>query len=66
MLIGEDKLDGTNYPMWAYMMRHVLVAKQVWDIVIGSDESPASSSLGTIDANNALGSIQQSTSSKLK
>ena len=27
MLAAEDKLDGTNYPLWAYMMRHVLVAK---------------------------------------
>ena len=73
MLNAEDKLDGTNYPMWAYMMRHVLVAKQLWDIVIGSDERLASSSSpnslppsGTIDANNASSSTQQSTSSKLK
>ena len=29
MLNAEDKLDGTNYPMWAYMIRHVLVAKQL-------------------------------------
>lgn len=27
MLAAEDKLDGTNYPLWAYMMCHVLVAK---------------------------------------
>ena len=73
MLNAEDKLDGTNYPMWAYMMRHVLVAKQLWDIVIGSDERPASSSSpnspsrsGTTDADNASSSTQLPTSSQLK
>ena len=33
MLVAEDKLDGANYPLWAYMMRHVLVAKGLWNIV---------------------------------
>ena len=33
MLATEDKLDGTNYPLWAYMMCHVLVAKGLWNIV---------------------------------
>ena len=32
MLDAEDKLDGTNYPFWAYMMSHVLVAKDLWNI----------------------------------
>ena len=32
MLNAEDKLDGTNYPMWAYMMRHVLIAKSYWTL----------------------------------
>ena len=27
LLSAEDMLDGTNYPLWSYMMRHVLVAK---------------------------------------
>ena len=73
MLNTEDKLDGTIYPMWAYMMKYILVAKQLWDIVIGSDERPASSSSpnspspsGTIDANNASTTTQQSTSLELK
>ena len=64
MLNVESKLDGTNYCMWAYMIRHVLVAKQLWDIVIRFDERPTSSSSanspspsGTIDANNASSSI---------
>ena len=72
MLNVEDKLDGTNYPMWVYMMRHVLVANLLWDIVIGSDEHPTSSSSpnspspsGTTGANNASSSTQQSTSSQL-
>ena len=40
MLSAEDKLDGTNYPLWAYMMRHVLVAKGLWNIVQGTDVRP--------------------------
>ena len=40
MLATEDKLDGTNYPLWAYMMRHVLVAKGLWNIVQGYDVRP--------------------------
>ena len=35
MLSIEDKLDGTNYPLWAYMMCHVLVAKGLWNVVQG-------------------------------
>ena len=42
MLSIEDKLDGNNYPMWAYMMRHVLVAKGFWNIVQGFDVRPGS------------------------
>ena len=37
MLAAEDKLDGTNYPLWAYMMHHVLVTKGLWNIVQGYD-----------------------------
>ena len=74
MLNTEDKLDGTIYPMWAYMMKYILVAKQLWDIVIRFDEFPTSSSSpnspspsGTSDANNASSFIpQQPTSSQLK
>jgi hypothetical protein len=40
MLSVEDKLDGTNYPLWAYMMRHVLVAKGLWNIVQGVERRP--------------------------
>ena len=42
MLAVEDKLDGTNYPLWSYMMRHVLVAKGMWNIVVGIDVRLAS------------------------
>ena len=42
MLAVEDKLDGTNYPLWSYMMRHVLVAKGMWNIIAGIDVRPAS------------------------
>ena len=40
MLATEDRLDGTNYPLWAYMMRHVLVAKGLWNIVQGIERHP--------------------------
>ena len=40
LVVDEDKLDGTNYPLWAYMMRHVLVAKGLWNIVQGVDVHP--------------------------
>ncbi|MCO5563189.1 hypothetical protein L7F22_016826 [Adiantum nelumboides] len=44
MFAAEDRLDGDNYPMWAYMMQHVLVSKGVWNIVQGIDVRP-----GTVD-----------------
>ena len=42
MLSAKDELDGNNYPMWAYMMHHVLVAKGFWNIVQGFDVRPGS------------------------
>ena len=42
MLAVEDKMDGTKYPLWSYMIRHVLVAKGLWNIVAGIDVRPAS------------------------
>ena len=50
MLAAEDKLDGNNYPMWAYMMHHVLVAKGVWTIVQGNDKQPTSVTIFASDA----------------
>ena len=47
MLSVEDKLDGTNYPMWAYMMKHVLVAKNLWLYVCGDEQRPPSVSTST-------------------
>ncbi|MCO5571315.1 hypothetical protein L7F22_025053 [Adiantum nelumboides] len=44
MFAAEDRLDEDNYPMWAYMMQHVLVSKGVWNIVQGIDVRP-----GTVD-----------------
>ncbi|MDM1534572.1 hypothetical protein, partial [Myroides marinus] len=40
MLSEDDKLDGTNYPLWSYMMRHVLVAKGFWNVVNGREARP--------------------------
>ena len=42
MLAAEDKLDGTNYSLWEYMMRHVLLAKGLWNIVAGIEFQPPS------------------------
>ncbi|MCO5594329.1 hypothetical protein L7F22_048359 [Adiantum nelumboides] len=42
MFATEDRWDGDNYPMWAYMMQHVLVSKGVWNIVQGIDVRPGS------------------------
>ena len=39
MLVVDDKQDGTN-PLWAYMMRHVLVAKGLWNVVQGAEKRP--------------------------
>ena len=72
MLNAEDMLASTKYPMWAYMIKHVMIATQLWGIVIGFDEHPASSSSpnspspSRTDANNASSSPHQSTSSQLK
>lgn len=42
ILGAEDKFDGTNYPTWAYIMHHVLVANNLWNIVAGLDIRPQS------------------------
>ncbi|MCO5606081.1 hypothetical protein L7F22_060268 [Adiantum nelumboides] len=49
MFVAEDKLDGDNYPMWTYMMQHVLVSKGIWNIVQGIDVCPGSVDEGTIE-----------------
>ncbi|MCO5561127.1 hypothetical protein L7F22_014748 [Adiantum nelumboides] len=41
MFAAKDRLDGNNYPMWAYMMQHVHVSKGVWNIVQGIDDAQA-------------------------
>ena len=37
MLEADDKLDGTIYPIYSYMMKHVIVAKQLWSILVDVD-----------------------------
>ena len=61
MLAAEDKLDGKNYPLWSYMMRHVLVAKALWNVVIGVEVHPASreesaGSAGTVEDDSGASS----------
>ena len=46
---ADDKLDGNNYPLWAYMMHHVLVSKGFWNIVQGFDVHPGSVDSGTVE-----------------
>ncbi|MCO5569070.1 hypothetical protein L7F22_022777 [Adiantum nelumboides] len=45
----EDRLDGDNYPMWAYMMQHVLVSKGVWNIMQGIDVRHGSKDVGKVE-----------------
>ena len=40
MLVVEDKLNGKKYPLWAYMMCHVLVAKGLWNVVQRVEKRP--------------------------
>ncbi|MCO5572500.1 hypothetical protein L7F22_026255 [Adiantum nelumboides] len=49
MFAAEDRLDGDNYPMWAYMMQHVLVSKGICNVVQGIDVRPSSVDVGKVD-----------------
>ena len=35
MLAIEEKLYGTNYSLWVYMIHHVMVTKGLWNIMHG-------------------------------
>ena len=61
MLPAEDKLDGTNYPLWSYMMCHVLVAKVLWNIVQGTYNRRASAR--TIIAGDEAGAVDDTAGS---
>ncbi|RYA84855.1 hypothetical protein DD594_25600, partial [Enterobacter cloacae complex sp. 4DZ1-17B1] len=39
---SEDKLDGTNYSLWSFMAKNVLVGKGLWDYVSGDEVRPGS------------------------
>ena len=32
-----DKLDGTNWTTWKFQMKHLLLAKELWGIVDGTE-----------------------------
>ncbi|MCO5580502.1 hypothetical protein L7F22_034370 [Adiantum nelumboides] len=49
MFAIEDRLDGDNYPMWTYMMQHILVSKGVCNIVMGIDVRPRFEDIGEIE-----------------
>jgi len=40
VLTAEDKLDGTNYTLWSFMVKNVLAAKSLWDYVSGDEVRP--------------------------
>ena len=40
VLTQEDKLDGTNYSLWSFMVKNLLVAKNLWDCVFGDEVCP--------------------------
>ena len=35
-----DKLDGSNWPTWKFQMKHLLIAKEVWEHVDGTVQPP--------------------------
>ena len=39
-LAKEDKLDGTNYSLWSFMVQNILVSRDLWSHVIGDDVRP--------------------------
>ena len=39
-LAKEDKLDGTNYSLWSFMVRNILVSRDLWGRVTGDDVRP--------------------------
>ena len=47
VLTQEDKLDGTNYSLWSFMICNFLVAKGLWDYVTGDEERPTNVALNT-------------------
>ena len=40
ILTQEDKLDGTNYSLWSFMVRNILIAKGLWDYVTSDEVRP--------------------------
>ena len=47
VLTQEDKLDGTNYSLWSFMVSNLLVAKGLWDYVTGDEERLGNVALNT-------------------
>ena len=39
-LTEANKLDGSNYALWSFMLRNILVGKGLWDIVSGDEIRP--------------------------
>ena len=46
-LAKEDKLDGTNYSLWSFMVRNILVSRDLWGHVTGDDVRPGNVALAT-------------------
>lgn len=54
-LTEADKLDRSNYALWSFMLRNILVGKGLWDIVSG-DEVRRVTSPGTPSSQGSISS----------
>lgn len=41
-LFNEDRLDGTNFSLWCYMIKNLLIAKGLFKVVSGDEKRPPS------------------------
>ena len=39
-----DKLNGSNYHAWKFKIQMVLIDKDIWDVIDGSEEEPMAES----------------------
>ncbi|CAM6126885.1 unnamed protein product [Calypogeia fissa] len=49
MTSKEEKLDGSNYPLWAFRMRQILEEKDVWQIVRDTEDNVSDNEDGSDD-----------------
>ncbi|CAM6099601.1 unnamed protein product [Calypogeia fissa] len=49
MTSKEEKLDGSNYPLWAFRMRQILQEKDVWQVVREAEDNVSDNEDGSDD-----------------